>query len=69
VPIFIVLGPPVAMLEQVLQSITREERIERLLSDQIDGCFSTDPIAGNTKIATVEMLRERRLLAMAQGHA
>jgi hypothetical protein len=57
------------MLEQVLQPITREEGIERLLSGQIDACFSTDPIAGNTKIATVEMFRERLLLTMAQGHA
>lgn len=57
------------MLELVLQPITREEGIERLLSGRIDGCFSSDPIAGNTKIATVEMFRERLLLAMAQGHA
>jgi LysR family hydrogen peroxide-inducible transcriptional activator len=56
------------MLELVLQPITREEGIERLLSGQIDGCFCSDPIAGNTKIATVEMFRERLLLAMAQGH-
>jgi LysR family hydrogen peroxide-inducible transcriptional activator len=57
------------MLELVLQPITREEGIERLLSGQIDGCFSTDPIAGNTEIATVEMFRERLLLTMAQEHA
>lgn len=57
------------MLELVLQPITREEGLERLLSGQIDGCFCSDPIAGNTKIATVEIFRERLLLAMAQGHA
>jgi DNA-binding transcriptional LysR family regulator len=56
------------MLELVLQPITREEGIERLLSGQIDGCFCSEPIAGNTKIATVEMFRERLLLAMAQAH-
>ena len=56
------------MLELVFQPITRDEGIERLLSGQIDGCFSTDPIAGNTKIATVVMFRERLLLAMAQEH-
>jgi DNA-binding transcriptional LysR family regulator len=37
------------MLELVLQPITREEGIERLLSGQIDGCFCSDPIAGNTR--------------------
>ena len=56
------------MLELVFQPITRDEGIERLLSGQIDGCFSTDPIAGSTKIATVVMFRERLLLAMAQEH-
>jgi LysR family hydrogen peroxide-inducible transcriptional activator len=57
------------MLELVLQPITRERGMELLLSGQIDGCFCTDPIAGNNKIATVEMFRERLLLAMAQGHS
>lgn len=57
------------MLELVLQPITRDEGMERLLSGQIDGCFCTDPIAGNTKIATAEMFNERLLLAMAQGHS
>jgi DNA-binding transcriptional LysR family regulator len=56
------------MLELVLQPITRDEGMERLLGGQIDGCFCTDPVAGNTKIATVEMFRERLLLAMSQGH-
>jgi DNA-binding transcriptional LysR family regulator len=56
------------MLELVLQPITRDEGMECLLSGRIDGCFCTDPIAGNIKIATVEMFRERLLLAMAQGH-
>lgn len=56
------------MLELVFQPVTREEGIERLLSGQIDGCFSTDPVGGNTKIATVTMFRERLLLAMARGH-
>jgi LysR family hydrogen peroxide-inducible transcriptional activator len=57
------------MLELVLQPITRDEGLEHLLSGQIDGCFCTDPTAGNAKIATVEMFRERLLLAMAQGHS
>jgi DNA-binding transcriptional LysR family regulator len=56
------------MLELVFQPITHDEGMERLLSGQIDGCFCSDPIAGNTKLATVEMFRERLLLAMAQGH-
>jgi DNA-binding transcriptional LysR family regulator len=57
------------MLELVLRPITRDEGSERLLNGQIDGCFCTDPVAGNNKIATVEMFRERLLLAMAQGHS
>ncbi|TAN16883.1 MAG: LysR family transcriptional regulator [Rhizobiaceae bacterium] len=57
------------MLELVLRPITRDEGLERLLNGQIDGCFCTDPVAGNNKIATVEMLSERLLLAMAQGHS
>ncbi|KAB0269148.1 LysR family transcriptional regulator [Microvirga brassicacearum] len=57
------------MLELVLQPITRDQGMELLLSGQIDGCFCTDPTAGNTKIATVEMFSERLLLAMAQGHS
>lgn len=58
------------MLELILQPITRDEGLERLLGGQIDGCFCTDPMTGaNTKIATVEMFDERLLLAMAQGHA
>ncbi|MGH6859647.1 MAG: LysR family transcriptional regulator [Phyllobacterium sp.] len=56
------------MLELVLQPITRDEGRERLLNGQIDGCFCTDPTAGNTKIATIEMFSERLLLAMAQEH-
>lgn len=56
------------MLEMVLQPITHNEGTERLLSGQMDGCFCSDPIAGNTKVATVEIFRERLLLAMAQGH-
>jgi len=56
------------MLELVLQPIARDEGVERLLSGQIDGCFCTDPMAGNNKIATAEMFRERLLLAMAQSH-
>jgi DNA-binding transcriptional LysR family regulator len=56
------------MLELILQPITRDEGLERLLSGQIDGCFCTDPTLGNTKIATVEMFSERLLLAMAQGY-
>lgn len=56
------------MLEMVLQPITHNEGIERLLSGQMDGCFCSDPIAGNTKVATVEIFRERLLLAMARGH-
>jgi DNA-binding transcriptional LysR family regulator len=56
------------MLELVLQPITRHEAMERLLGGQIDGCFCSDPMESNTKIATVEMFHERLLLAMAQGH-
>lgn len=57
------------MLELVLQPIAHDQGMERLLSGRIDGCFCTDPMAGNAKIATVEMFGERLLLAMAQGHA
>jgi LysR family transcriptional regulator, hydrogen peroxide-inducible genes activator len=57
------------VLELILQPITRDEGMERLLSGQIDGCFCTDPIAGNTKIATVKIFHERLLLAMAHGHS
>lgn len=56
------------MLELVLRPITRDVGLEYLLGGQIDGCFCTDPVAGNNKIATVEMFRERLLLAMAQRH-
>jgi DNA-binding transcriptional LysR family regulator len=57
------------MLELVLQPMARDEGTDLLLAGQIDGCFCSDPPAGNTKIATLEMFRERLLLAMAQGHA
>jgi DNA-binding transcriptional LysR family regulator len=57
------------MLELVLQPITRDQGMELLLSGRIDGCFCTDPAAGNSKIATVEMFRERLLLAMARDHS
>jgi DNA-binding transcriptional LysR family regulator len=57
------------MLELIVQPITRDEGMERLLSGQIDGCFCTDPTVGNSKIAMVEIYRERLLLAMAQGHS
>ena len=50
------------MLELALQSITRDAEIEGLPSGEIDECFCTDPIAGNTKIAT-EVFREQPLLA------
>jgi DNA-binding transcriptional LysR family regulator len=56
------------MLEMVLQPITHNEGLDYLLSGRMDGCFCSDPIAGNTKVATVEIFRERLLLAMAQGH-
>jgi len=56
------------MLELVLQPITHDEGMELLLRGKIDGCFCTDPIAGNAKIATVEIFHERLLLAMALGH-
>lgn len=56
------------MLELILEPIPGDGGVERLLSGQIDGCFCSDPIAGNIKISTVEMFRERLLLAMAQGH-
>ena len=41
-------------LELVLRPITRDEGLERLLGGQIDGCFCTDPVAGNNKIASVD---------------
>jgi LysR family transcriptional regulator, hydrogen peroxide-inducible genes activator len=69
VPIFIVPGAPAADTRTGSPAITRDERIEHLLSGQIDGCFCTDPIAGNTKIATIEMFREQLLLAMAHALA
>jgi len=50
------------MLELALQSIKRDAEIEDLSSSEIDECFCTDPIAGNTKIAT-EMFRGQLLLA------
>lgn len=56
------------MLELVLRPITRDEGPDLLLDGGIDGCFCTDPVSGNAKIATVELFRERLLLAMAQGH-
>ncbi|GLQ55844.1 LysR family transcriptional regulator [Devosia nitrariae] len=56
------------MLELVLEPVTRDEAIERLLSGRIDGCFSSDAMDASAKIATIEMFRERLLLAMAQGH-
>ncbi|WP_334149975.1 LysR family transcriptional regulator [Hyphomicrobium sp.] len=56
------------MLELVLEPITRDEGIERLLKGQLDGCFASDPMTKSAKIATVEMFREKLLLAMAQGH-
>ncbi|HVJ00167.1 MAG TPA: LysR family transcriptional regulator [Sphingomonas sp.] len=57
------------MLELVLQPLDRSEGIDLLLAGRIDGCFCSDPPIDSTKIATVEMFRERLLLAMAQGHA
>jgi len=56
------------MLELVFHPITRDEGLERLLSGQIDGCFCTDPLVANNKIATVELFNERLLLAMARDH-
>jgi len=56
------------MLELVLRPITRDVGMDYLLGGQIDGCFCTDPMAANNKITTVDMFRERLLLAMAQGH-
>ncbi|MBB5702434.1 DNA-binding transcriptional LysR family regulator [Ochrobactrum daejeonense] len=56
------------MLELVFQPTSRDDALERLLNGQIDGCFCTDPPTGNTKVATVELGRERLLLAMSKGH-
>ena len=57
-----------SMLELVFQPITRDEGLECLLGGQIDGCFCTDPLVGNNKIATIELFNERLLLAMSQQH-
>jgi len=57
------------MLELVFHPVMHDEAIDCLLSGRIDGCFSTDPVVGNAKIATIEMFRERLLLAMARDHA
>ncbi len=56
------------MLELVVRPITREEAVECLLNGRLDGCFCSDPMGGNAKIATAEMFRERLLLAMAEHH-
>jgi len=56
------------MLELVFQPITRDEGLERLLNGQIDGCFCTDPLVANNKIATIELFNERLLLAIARDH-
>lgn len=56
------------MLELVIQPLDRDDGTDLLLAGRIDGCFCSDPPDGNTKIATVEMFRERLLLAMAQDH-
>lgn len=53
-------------LELILQPIVRDQAAEMLLAGQIDGCFTSDAITGNAKLATVEMFNERLLLAMAE---
>ena len=55
------------MLELALQSIKRDAEIEDLSSSEIDECFCTDPIAGNTKIAT--KCSVGNCCWRAQGHA
>jgi len=55
-------------LELILLPITRDQAPEMLLAGRIDGCFTSDAIAGNPKLATVEMFSERLLLAMAEEH-
>jgi DNA-binding transcriptional LysR family regulator len=52
-------------LELVLHPILRDQAAEMLLAGQIDGCFTSDAITGNAKLATVEICNERLLLAMA----
>jgi len=65
-----VTRPPPAAYARIGSPANHARRgIERLLSGQIDGCFSADPIAGNTKMVTIGMFHERLLLAMAQGRA
>lgn len=55
-------------LELILLPIVRDQAAEMLLAGQIDGCFTSDAVAGNAKLATIEMCDERLLLAMAEGH-
>lgn len=54
------------MLELILRPMDRDEASELLLTGQIDGCFTSDPMTGNSKIATVTLFTERLLLAMAE---
>ncbi|WP_019831860.1 LysR family transcriptional regulator [Sphingomonas sp. PR090111-T3T-6A] len=56
------------MLELILRPVVRDEASELLLAGKIDGCFTTDAPPRNAKLAAVEMLEERLLLAMADRH-
>ena len=55
-------------LELILRPIVRDQVSEMLLAGEIDGCFTSDAITGNAKLATVVMFNERLLLAMAESH-
>ncbi len=55
-------------LELILRPVVRDQVSEMLLAGQIDGCFTSDAITGNAKLATVEMFEERLLLAMAKSN-
>jgi DNA-binding transcriptional LysR family regulator len=56
------------MLELIIRPIARDRASELLLAGQIDGCFTSDAMIGNPKLATAKMFTERLLLAMAEQH-
>lgn len=53
------------MLELIVRPVARGDVIEMLLSGEIDGAFTSDPVTTHGKIATAAMITERLVLAMA----
>ena len=53
-------------LELILRPIARDQASEMLLAGQIDGCFISDAVTSNAKLATVHLFDERLVLAMAR---